>query len=147
LSVLRLVIAMVGSVALMIGWLIVDAHLWHRSTEVSREAKQKARLYNASTVITVGIGVLVCYGGLFLINLVWALFIINARVFTSMTQTPLHATKYVTLSWLVASVATVGGALGSGLESDEAIRAAAYSKREQERRYLLHDDHGQEPPD
>ena len=147
LGALRLVIAMVGSVALMIGWLIVDAHLWHRPTEVSREAKQKARLYNASTVITLGIGVLVCYGGLFVINLVWALFIINDRVFASMTQTPLHATEYLTLSWLVASVATVGGALGSGLESDEAIRAAAYSKREQERRHLLQDDHGEEPSD
>jgi hypothetical protein len=145
LSALRLVIAMVGSVALMIGWLIVDANLWHRSTENSREAKQKARLYNASTVITLGVGVLGCYGGLFVINLVWALFIINDRVFASMTQTPLHATEYVTLSWLVASVATVGGALGSGLESDEAIRAAAYSKREQERRHMLQDNHGEEP--
>src|SRR4051794_26566729 len=145
LSVLRLVFAMVGSVALMIGWLIVDAHLWHRSTEVSREAKQKARLYNASTVITVGIGVLVCYGGLFVINSVWALFIINDRVFASMTGTSLQATEYLTLSWLVASVATVGGALGSGLESDDAIRAAAYSKREQERRHILQGDHGEEP--
>jgi hypothetical protein len=145
LSALRLVIAMVGSVALMIGWLIVDAHLWHRSTEAAREAKQKARLYNASTVITLGIGVLVCYGGLFVINLVWALFIINDRVFASMTQTPLHATEYLTLSWFVASVATAGGALGSGLESDEAIRAAAYSKREQARRQMLQDAHGEEP--
>jgi hypothetical protein len=144
LSALRLVIAMVGSVALMIGWLIVDAHLWHRPTEVSREAKQKARLYNASTVITVGMGVLICYGGLFVINLLWALFIINDRVFASMTQSPLHATDYLTLSWLVASVATVGGALGSGLESDEAIRAAAYSKREQERRQVLQDGDGVE---
>ncbi|MGW9210452.1 hypothetical protein ACWGR4_26115 [Embleya sp. NPDC055664] len=140
LSAPRLVFAMVGSVGLMIGWLIVDGELWHRTAEASPEAKQRARLYNASTVVTVGIGVLVCYVGLLVINLLWALFILNGRVFASMTQTPLHAAEYWTLSWFVASVATVGGALGSGLESDEAIRAAAYSKREQERRQTLQDD-------
>ncbi|WP_241965349.1 hypothetical protein [Streptomyces sp. MH60] len=137
LSAPRLVIAMAGSVALMIGWLIIDGELWHRSAEGSPEARQKARLYNASTVVTVGIGALVCYVGLLVINLVWALFILNEQVFASMTRSPLHATEYLTLSWFVASVATVGGALGSGLESDEAIRAAAYSKREQERRHTL----------
>jgi hypothetical protein len=41
------------------------------------------------------------------------------------------------LTWFVASAATVGGGLGTGLESDEAIRAAAYSKREEERRARL----------
>ncbi|MFF2999551.1 hypothetical protein ACFVTC_34160 [Streptomyces sp. NPDC057950] len=142
LSTPRLVIATVGSVALMIGWLIVDAQLWHRSAEVSREARHRATLYNASTVVTVGIGVVVCYVGLIVINLVWALFILNGQVFASTTRTPLHATEYLTLSWFVASVATVGGALGTGLESDEAIRAAAYSKREQERRHMLQDDQG-----
>ncbi|MCB8906774.1 MULTISPECIES: hypothetical protein [unclassified Streptomyces] len=140
LSVPRLVIAMVGSVGLMIGWLIVDGELWHRSAEASPEARQRARLYNTSTVLTVGIGALACYVGLMVINLVWALFILNDRVFASMTQTPLHATEYLTLSWFVASVATVGGALGSGLESDEAIRAATYSVRERERRHLLQGD-------
>ncbi|MEE1751234.1 hypothetical protein PUR26_01755, partial [Streptomyces sp. SP18CS02] len=142
LSTPRLVIAMVGSVALMIGWLIVDAQLWHRSAEGSPEARQRARLYNTSTVLTVGIGVLVCYVGLMLINVVWALFILSDQVFASMTREPLDATDYWTLSWFVASTATVGGALGSGLESDEAIRAAAYSKREQERRQMAKDDHG-----
>ncbi|MEU8788238.1 hypothetical protein [Streptomyces sp. NPDC048643] len=137
LSAPRLVIATVGSIALMIGWLIVDAQLWHRATENSPEAKLRARLYNTSTVVTVGIGVLVCYIGLIVINLVWALFILNDRVFASMTRAPLDATEYLTLSWFVASTATVGGALGSGLESDEAIRAAAYSKREQERRNMV----------
>ncbi|MET8897409.1 hypothetical protein [Streptomyces albogriseolus] len=140
LSTPRLVIAMVGSVALMIGWLIVNAHLWHRTAEVSPEARKRATLYNASTVATVGIGVIVCYVGLLVINWVWALFILSDQVFASTTRRPLHATEYATLAWFVASLATVGGALGSGLESDEAIRAAAYSKREQERRRRLQED-------
>lgn len=142
LSTPRLVIATAGSLATMIGWLIVDAQLWHRPSKSSPEARQRARLYNASTIVTVGIGVLVCYVGLMVINFVWALFILNDRVFASMTRSPLDATDYVTLAWFVASVATVGGALGSGLESDEAIRAAAYSKREQDRRRMLRGDHG-----
>lgn len=145
LSAPRLVIAMVGSVGIMIGWLIIDAELWHRSAESSPEARQKARLYNASTIVTVGIGVLVCYVGLVVINWVWALFILNDQAFAAVTRTQLDAEEYMTLSWFVASVATVGGALGSGLESDEAIRAAAYSKREQERRRTLLDDHGDQP--
>jgi hypothetical protein len=58
----------------------------------------------------------------------------------------LHAAEYWTLSWFVASLATVGGALGSGLESDEAIRAAANSKREQERRRTLQDDDDGDQP-
>ncbi|MGW7268241.1 hypothetical protein [Streptomyces sp. NPDC054842] len=140
LSAPRLVIAMVGSVVLMIGWLIVDANLWHRGTADSPEARKRTALYNASTVLTVGIGVLTCYVGLMVVNLVWALFILNEQVFSSMTRMPLHGTEYWTLSWFVASVATAGGALGSGLESDEAIRAAAYSKREQERRSTLQGD-------
>ncbi|MEU6389153.1 hypothetical protein [Streptomyces sp. NPDC046939] len=142
LSTPRLVIATVGSLATMIGWLIVDAELWHRPSKGSREARQRARLFNASTVVTVAIGVLVCYAGLMVINYVWGLFILNDRVFTSMTRSPLDPVDYVTLAWFVASIATVGGALGSGLESDEAIRAAAYSKREQERRRMLESDHG-----
>ncbi|MEU6548553.1 hypothetical protein [Streptomyces sp. NPDC046859] len=145
LSTPRLVIAIVGSVTLMIGWLIVDANLWHRPTDASPEEKKRTSLYNASTVMTVGIGVIVCYVGLLLINLVYALFILSDRVFASTTRTPLHATEYWTLAWFVASIATVGGALGSGFESDEAVRAAAFSKREQERRNALHDDHGDQP--
>ncbi|MEU9419832.1 hypothetical protein [Streptomyces sp. NPDC048272] len=141
LSTPRLVIAMVSSLALMIGWLIVDANLWHRTAKDSPEARKRAALYNASTVVTVGIGVLACYAGLLVINLLSALFILNDQVFASATRTPLHAVEYWTLSWFVASIATTGGALGSGLESNEAIRAAAFSKREQQRRDAQQDDH------
>lgn len=121
----------------MVGWLIIDAHLWLRPGGPSGEHRQKAALYNASTALTLAAGVTLAYVALYVINLVWALFIVNGTVFRSLVSHPISGTDYLTLAWLVASAATVGGALGSGLESDEAIRAAAYAKREQERRQLL----------
>ncbi|MGY5537184.1 hypothetical protein [Streptomyces sp. C-3] len=141
LSTPRLVVATVGSVGLMIGWLIVDANLWQGTADGSPETRRRSILYNTSTVVTVSIGAVVCYVGLMVVNFVWALFMLNGHVFASATQHPLNAENYCTLSWFVASIATVGGALGSGLESDEAIRAAAYSTREQERRHMLQGEH------
>ena len=35
-------------------------------------------------------------------------------------------TDYLTLAWIISSLATVGGAIGSGLEDEETVRAAAY---------------------
>jgi hypothetical protein len=88
-------------------------------------------------LVTLTIGVVICYLALYILNLLWALFILDPKLMGGYLKQPFSYSDLFLLAWFVASAATVGGALGSGLESDEAIRAAAYSKREEDRRNRL----------
>ena len=122
------------SVALVVGWLVIDGELWDRPEDDSAEARERSRLYNTSTLLTLTAGVVICYAALYVVNLAWALFVLDSAVLDAFHQASFGYGDFFVLAWFVASAATVGGGLGSGLESDEAIRAAAYSKREEERR-------------
>lgn len=133
----RLTIATIASVALVVGWLIVDGQLWDRPENDSAQARERSRLYNTSTLISLTAGVLICYLALYVVNLGWAMFVLDPAVVSGYLPASLGFGDLLVLTWFVASAATIGGALGSGLESDEAIRAAAYSKREEERRNRL----------
>ena len=133
----RLVITTVVSVALAVGWLVVDGGLWDRPDDDSPRARKRSRLYNASTVVTLMAGVLICYVALYVVNVAWAFFLVDPKVMGRDVQAPTGYGDLFVLAWFVASVATVGGGLGSGFESDESIRTAAYSKREQDRRDRL----------
>jgi hypothetical protein len=137
LSGWRLMIASIASVALVVAWIVIDGELWDRPDDNSAEAKERSRLYNTSTLLTLTTGVIICYLALYVVNLVWALFVLDPAVMGGYLHTSLGHGDLFVLAWFVASAATVGGALGTGLESDEAIRAAAYSKREEERRDRL----------
>jgi hypothetical protein len=137
LSWWRLVVASVASIALVVGWLVIDGGLWDRPDDDSSPARERSRLYNTSTLLTLTAGVVICYIALYVLNLVWAMFVLDPAVMGGYLGMSLGYRDLFVLSWFVASAATVGGALGSGLESDEAIRAAAYSKREQDRRNRL----------
>ncbi|GAA3698688.1 hypothetical protein GCM10023081_39480 [Arthrobacter ginkgonis] len=137
LSWWRLLVATIASIALVVAWLVIDGELWDRPDDNSAEARERSRLYNTSTLVTLSIGVLICYLALYVVNLLWALFVLDPAVMGGYLHASLGYGDLFMLTWFVASAATVGGALGTGLESDEAIRAAAYSKREEERRSRL----------
>jgi hypothetical protein len=137
LSWWRLVAATFASVTLAVAWLVIDGELWDRPDDESPQARERSRLYNASTLITLLAGVLVCYVALYVVNLAWAFFILDPAVMGRYLQASLGYGDLLVLAWFVASAATIGGGLGSGLESDEAIRAAAYSRRERDRRDRL----------
>ncbi|HET7690482.1 MAG TPA: hypothetical protein VFK41_08895 [Nocardioidaceae bacterium] len=137
LSWWRLTIATVVSIALVVGWIVIDGGLWDRPADDSAQARERSRLYNTSTILTLVAGSLICYLALYVVNLLWALFVLDPRVMGDYLKISIGHGDLFVLAWFVASAATVGGALGTGFESDEAIRAAAYSKREEDRRARL----------
>ena len=137
LSWWRLGVATIASIALIVAWIVIDGELWDRPEDDSPQARERSRLYNISTVVTLTAGALICYLALYVINLLWALFVLDPAVMGGYLNAKLGYGDLFVLAWFIASAATVGGALGTGVESDEAIRAAAYSKREEERRARL----------
>lgn len=143
LSWWRLVVATIASITLAVAWLVIDGELWDHPDDDSPQARRRSRLYNASTLLTLMAGVGICYLALYVIDLAWALFVLDPAVMGGYLHSSLDYGDLLVLAWFVTSAATVGGGLGSGLETDEAIRAAAYSKREQERRHRL--SRGQDP--
>jgi len=132
LGPLRLAVATVFSVGAMVAWLIIDHELWERPG--GRVARDRARLFNTATVLTVALGVGCLYVALLVATLAAAWFLVTGQLLGQTLRHPIGWPDYVTIAWLASSIATVGGALGSGLESDQAVRAAAYGYRQQERR-------------
>jgi hypothetical protein len=132
LGPVKLALVTVFSVAVMVTWLIVNHDLWTQPGH-----SKLARLYNVSTVLTLLIGVLCMYVGVFAVVLAASTFTMDPGYFQSEIGRPLRVGDYLTVTWLASSLAIVAGALGSGFESEEAVREAAYSYRERERRAAL----------
>jgi hypothetical protein len=79
-----------------------------------------------TTTLTVGLGVLSLYVVLFVILTASAIAMIVPDVLGAELGHPANLGDYLQLTVVVTMLATVGGALGAALESDEAVREAAY---------------------
>jgi hypothetical protein len=119
-----------------LAWLVIDGELGTVPPTTSRERGKVSPLQRLDTGHLM-IGVLICYVALYVVNLAWAFFALDPAVTGDYLHASLGYHDLFVLAWFVASAATIGGGLGSGLQSDDAIRAAAYSKREEDRRDRL----------
>ena len=115
----------VGSVLATGLTLIVGADLWERSPHPA--AREQIILFNLVTTLTVVIGVLALYLALFVLTLTATFLLVPDGPFGAVIGHPVGLPDRLYLAWLSGSVATIGGALGAGLETDEAVREAAYS--------------------
>jgi hypothetical protein len=127
----RMGAATILSIMAMVAWLILDHKLWERPKSVTERGR--SMLYNTATLVTLTIGVTVLHVALFVLLLGAAVVILSPELFARTVGHPVGIADYLTLAWLLGSISTVGGALGSGLEDDRVVRAAAYGVRQRER--------------
>lgn len=126
----RLGVVAVGSVAAIATSLIAGAGLWERAR--GDRAREQVVLFNLATTATVVLGVLTLYGALFVLSLLAGLLLLVPGVLAAGLGHPVTLGDYAELAWLTTSLATVGGALGAGLESEDAVHEAAYTYRSSE---------------
>jgi hypothetical protein len=121
---LRLAVIMLLGLTALVAWLIVAHDLWEKP---DRETPAElARLFNLGTVLTLTLATAVSYLVLFAGTVLAAALLIDTSVLEQTLQRPVDFTDYLILGWIISSLATVGGAIGSGLEDEDTVRAAAY---------------------
>jgi hypothetical protein len=121
---LRLTVIMMLGLTALVAWLIIAHDLWEKPDRDT--PAELARMFNLGTVLTLTLATTVSYAVLFLGTLLAAALLIDTSVLEQTLLRPAHVTDYLTLAWIISSLATVGGAIGSGLEDEETVRAAAY---------------------
>jgi hypothetical protein len=107
---------------------LITAHgLWEHSTR--ERDREQVVLFNLATTVTVALGVATLYAALFVLTLAGAGLVLDPDPLRAALGHDVGFADYARLAWFVSSLATVGGALGAGLESDIAVREAAYGYR------------------
>jgi uncharacterized membrane protein len=134
LDTLRLGALTVTTVALAVVTLITAHDLWERAS--SPQVREQVMLFNVATTATLSLGIVTLYATILALALGVAALLVDDSLLAEAVGEPAGLWDYLRLAWLTASLATVGGALGSALESDVAVREAAYAYQPVDERNL-----------
>jgi hypothetical protein len=120
----RLALLGAASIILLCVVLVLAHGLWERAS--GQDDREAVVLFNLATCATLGFAVLTLYASLLVLSVVAGAALIPASVYDGNVGHAPALVDYLKLGWLAATIATVAGALGSLIESDESVREAAY---------------------
>ena len=107
LSMTKLAVTMVAAVLMMVAWIIGAHHLWRSRDELARAGIRSCG--NASTVLTLLVGVVTMAVAVFAFNIVVTVFFLEPPVYSSDAATWPGFVEHARLAWLATGFATVGG--------------------------------------
>ncbi len=137
----RLVSFMFLAMGILTVWIIVAHNLWEPKPD--NGTRYLWGLYNTTTLVTVASGVIFSYAVIFVLLFFASFFYIPAALLEDTIGTEVNTMSYLRVAWVTASLATIVGAIGAGLEESEAVRNATFGWR-QHNRWLQHDEQRQE---
>jgi uncharacterized membrane protein len=129
LDALRLAALTLMAMAIAVVALIAVHELWERADDP--RVREQVMLFNLTTLATLTIGIVSLYLAVFVVSLAAAALLIDHSLMAQQTNQGADLGDYLRLAWLASSLATVGGAVGAALESDTAVREAAYAHKDQ----------------
>lgn len=136
-SLTRLIVLTLIAVLGMVVWVIFSNNLWEKST--SNWKRKLSRLYNYTTITTLTMIVSINYIALFVFFLIGVAIFIPPDLFKAWTglDEEVSIGYYFRLVWLITSLGTIAGAIGTGVENEDKIRDITYSYRHKQRNYQI----------
>lgn len=140
-SIPRFISLMFVTIIGMVTWIIFTHRLWERPSQKGDVRLRK--LYNYTTITTLSVIVFINYIVLYFLLLAAIGIFIPFGFLEEGTNLEVNPTirHYFQLAWIVTSLGTLAGSIGTASENEEKIRQSTYSYRQINRYYEIEDDH------
>lgn len=139
-SIPRFILLMIVAIIGMVTWIIFAHNLWEKPTKKGDIRLRK--LYNYTTITTLLVIVLINYTVLFCLFSAAIGIFVPPGLFeagTDLKNDP-SIKNYFLLTWLVTSLGTLAGSIGTASEDESKIRQITYSYRQINRYYEIEDE-------